>query len=551
MNTSVDKLFLIAAGGTGMRCLESFIHLCAMGMFDGKEIEVLSLDTDQANGNKSRVSNLVNTYNKIKNDGNPNSNTFFSAKINFHEFFTDYNSEAGFGNFHQITKTPRVSGKNLDENQMLADLFMENSVQVFDLSHGYRAQTHLGSYLMYHAFIDTAHKVLKGDNTMEHEDALNNFCEKLRGATEGARVFIFGSLFGGTGASSLPILPKAIEDFITITGQGKTSLPDNVKFGSTLLTEYFKFNTPKENQKSEEQDAVIADSRFFTLNSQASLQYYQNDPTIKKRFKKMYHIGWPIDPIQFSDENEKLVKTGGPTQKNDCHIVELISAAAAFDFFQSENIDNDELRWFYKTFEVDNNKLEISFNDLVGDGENGKKFARHFCALVQLMHLVLTQYEGSIGNNGVQTIIKNTQTNFTDYDNLDSNYTNHLNEYFREYFGYAIENKVFEGKWLYQIYKSLQGGALIFNHNIFSNDLSELEDIDFGKMWSEKNESYNWHKSLLQKFGKIGPSKFLEHFKDLDEVQKEFKNQDLVMPSEKFLAQLFNTFNSLNKITNI
>jgi len=551
MNTSVDKLFLIAVGGTGMRCLESFIHLCAMGMFDGKEIEVLSLDTDQANGNKSRVKNLVTTYNAIKNGGNPNSNTFFSAKINFHEFYTDYNSVAGFGNFHQITKTS-TSPNVLDDNKMLADLFMESSVQVFDLTHGYRAQTHLGSYLMYHAFIETAHKIVKGDNIKDHENYLNQFCEKLRGATEGGRVFIFGSLFGGTGASSLPILPKAIEDFISITGQGKTSLPEKVKFGSTLLTEYFKFKNPDDKQRSTDEDAVIADSRFFTLNSQASLQYYQNDPTIKKCFKKMYHIGWPIEPINFSKDDEKLVKTGGPTQKNDCHIVELISAAAAFDFFQSESIDNDELSVLYKTFEVvDNNKLEISFNDLVGDGENGKKFASHFCALVQLMHLVLTQYEGSIGNNGVQTIIKNTQTNFTDYDNLDSNYTNHLNEYFREYFGYAIENKVFEGKWLYQIYKSLQGGALIFNHNIFSNDLSELEDIDFGKMWSEKNESYNWHKSLLQKFGKIGPSKFLEHFKDLDEVQKEFKNQDLVMPSEKFLAQLFNTFNSLNKITNI
>ena len=29
-----DKLFVIAIGGTGMRCLESFVHLSAIGMFD-------------------------------------------------------------------------------------------------------------------------------------------------------------------------------------------------------------------------------------------------------------------------------------------------------------------------------------------------------------------------------------------------------------------------------------------------------------------------------------------------------------------------------------
>jgi outer membrane protein insertion porin family len=33
-----DALFVIAIGGTGMRCLESFVHLCAIGMLDGREV---------------------------------------------------------------------------------------------------------------------------------------------------------------------------------------------------------------------------------------------------------------------------------------------------------------------------------------------------------------------------------------------------------------------------------------------------------------------------------------------------------------------------------
>lgn len=91
-----DKLFVIAIGGTGMRCLESFVHLCAIGMFDNEEIEVLTLDTDQANGNKGRVEQLIELYNRIKsnetnniNGGEPNVDTFFSAKINLHRFFTN------------------------------------------------------------------------------------------------------------------------------------------------------------------------------------------------------------------------------------------------------------------------------------------------------------------------------------------------------------------------------------------------------------------------------------------------------------------------------
>ena len=42
-----EKLFVIAIGGTGMRCLESFVHLCAIGMFDNKEIEFVKMNADK------------------------------------------------------------------------------------------------------------------------------------------------------------------------------------------------------------------------------------------------------------------------------------------------------------------------------------------------------------------------------------------------------------------------------------------------------------------------------------------------------------------------
>ena len=91
-----DSLFVIAIGGTGMRCLEAFVHLCAIGMFDNEEINILTLDTDQSNGNKGRVERLIELYNKVKTDnpespgGSPNSNTFFSSKLSLYRFYTDY-----------------------------------------------------------------------------------------------------------------------------------------------------------------------------------------------------------------------------------------------------------------------------------------------------------------------------------------------------------------------------------------------------------------------------------------------------------------------------
>lgn len=70
-------LYLIAVGGTGMRCLESFVHLCAIGMFADKEIKILTIDTDAANGNKRRAEELVNRYIRIKGDSKASSETFF------------------------------------------------------------------------------------------------------------------------------------------------------------------------------------------------------------------------------------------------------------------------------------------------------------------------------------------------------------------------------------------------------------------------------------------------------------------------------------------
>ena len=52
-----------------------------------------------------------------------------------------------------------------EENKKLADLFLDKDrVQEFDLQRGYRAQTHLGSYLMYHSLIDSAVRISKGNS---------------------------------------------------------------------------------------------------------------------------------------------------------------------------------------------------------------------------------------------------------------------------------------------------------------------------------------------------------------------------------------------------
>jgi len=101
------KCFIIGIGGTGMRCLETFTHMCAMGLYDGMEFNVLTLDTDFTNGNKNRTENLIKDYNNIKKtsdskNGAASNDSFFSAKINLFEFVTDYNAN-GRKRFSELT----------------------------------------------------------------------------------------------------------------------------------------------------------------------------------------------------------------------------------------------------------------------------------------------------------------------------------------------------------------------------------------------------------------------------------------------------------------
>ena len=281
-----------------MRCLESFVHLCAIGMFDNEEINILTLDTDQTNGNKGRVEQLIDLYQKVKSEkpenidgGSPNANTFFSAKINLYRFFTDYNATER-KTYQNLSQMNSGTTEQKEDNRELSELMLDDSVRNFALDHGYRAQTHLGSMLMYNGIVEAARSVAADKSKAKSQDKeLAAFATKLAQDASNAMVFVFGSVCGGTGASSIPVIPVALTEAVRIVSGGSQSLDLKVvKFGATLLTKYFTFKAPDKSQK--EKEKIIADASNFALNSQAALQFYQADPTVKSCYKRLYHIAW-------------------------------------------------------------------------------------------------------------------------------------------------------------------------------------------------------------------------------------------------------------------
>lgn len=536
----MDKLFVVAIGGTGMRCLESFTHLCGIGMFDNQEIEILTLDTDQNNGNKGRVEELIAVYNRIKSTdaavgGTPNANTFFSAKLNLHRFFTNY-SGLGRETYKNIAKITTGTPEQQKANKLISDLFLDTaSVQEFSLEHGYRAQTHLGSMLMYHGIVEAAKNLVKGTAVQSQERELDNFISKLESAGANARVFIFGSVFGGTGASSIPVIPKALQDFVKIRSNGNSSIDfAKAKFGSTLLTEYFTFGKPDDQQKKSKANSVIADSSFFPINSQAALQFYQTDPTVQKCYKLLYHIGWPIESKKIDGGNSaNQTITGGTEQLNGCHITELLSACAAYDFFtRKDGFDSAKAEYLYKAVEFTDNSFSFSFDDFVGkENKAGEIFVNKLGAFFSLAHISLTKNGAAFNDSGIRGFIKQFESQkLNQYSTISDAECKDINEYFK-LFAYTFKDARFVPGWLYQVRNSVAPGKFLFQSKAFPDNQAELKKLDVGTIFLD--EKHHWAKGGL--FG----DRYDTFVSKLINTNPQ-DEQKVNTTKEKFLAHIFN-----------
>ena len=321
------KVFLIGIGGTGMRCLESFIHTCACGMFDDTEVHMLALDTDEYNGNFKRLQELQSYYQKLNGgDDKPKKDTFFSASLHFYKFCPAYSGQS----FEKQTNygNTQLSGEKAVSDQLI-DLFMDEDVRTMSLEHGYRAQTQMGSLLMYYAIQKAAYEAQGGD---KHQD-FRKFIEKL---AEGQNnpVFVFGSVFGGTGASSIPIIALALDKAANIMGHPH-SITNSNYFGTIILTNYFSFSTP--NKPGER---IIAKSDNFSINSQAALMFYNEDHTVKEVYKRMYILGRSNKELRNISDGNAPSDTGGEKQKNPADFIELMAALAVKDFVKECESEN-------------------------------------------------------------------------------------------------------------------------------------------------------------------------------------------------------------------
>lgn len=529
------EYFVLGIGGTGMRCIEAFIHLCAMGMLDDTTVHLLALDTDKNNGNFSRLKAVKDAYLNVKSldpaQRTAGKECFFSANLKYYEFSPNYEKRSTFKDVFGYADTQYRDRKASD----LADLVFSKDVEEFNLRHGYRAQTHLGSMMMYHSIIEAAQSDFSND--------LKRFLQSLISASSNGkpRLFILGSVFGGTGASSIPIIPQAIAKAAGIISKGASNVMENVYFGSTLLTAYFKFNLPSAAERKEQK--IIATSDKFALNSQVAMMFYQDDATVQSTYQKFYMMGTPgmdWDPMPKKTEAGAKTITGGAEQKNDSHYVEFFAACAALDFLTvDENVlhtnrTNKKADYQYRSLN-DNGKME--FQDFVGQSR-AVELAKKMSLLTVLSILC---------NNPTYDFVSSLQNGaakIAGFEDVDPEQIKNLKDYFALYHFYVDNNNTLKEGWLRQLHRSAGGSdKFLFAADMFApQTVKEQVKSDWNQPFRNEGVGRDNRFSIKlfsNKYSNIKES-FLNIYDGKDDLSAPFTNQ-----LEQLLKRVYDTLVSV------
>jgi hypothetical protein len=349
--------YFVGVGGTGARCLEAVVYLAAAGLFDG-DLHVLLIDPDANNGNSSFAEGLMGYYYLVQHERQPRGAQFpprmmlrahpapppvlFQPRINAGgQFPARWNVQQR--NSRRFSEVIEYASRPAKLRNFL-DLFYQSSDLGMDLEVGYQGRTNVGAVALKQDLEET--RSIK-------QAGLHEFLAALTADLQNgeARVFISGSVFGGTGAAGIPTIPALIR------GLDAAALPQNsrdkLRWGCALMAPYFTF--PR-NTSGGAGLGPGTDSTKHPVATQAALLHYAHTPP---GYQHAYLLGSPYRN-QTNDRNHP----GGDRQRNLPHYAELVAALAAWDFYSLPEIHQEERKLHYADSFDNETDLGVSWETL-------------------------------------------------------------------------------------------------------------------------------------------------------------------------------------------
>ncbi len=328
--------FVFGIGGTGARVIRSLTMLLASGArlaHAGKIIPII-VDVDAENEDTARTVKALDLYKKIRaeawGEGTDNVEGFFGAHLNTlssqkatetegirDEFQMKFAGIAStFGEYLRVADMEAIDAEFLDA---LYDSSPRNSPAAelnLELTKGFKGNPNIGCIVF---------------NELENSPEFKYFQNAIG---EDDRIFVVSSIFGGTGSAGFPQLLKLIK-------ASRNARVSSARIGAITVMPYFAVQ--------EESESAIDSARFMS-KTKAALSYYEKE---MEGLDAMYYIYDKAGSLPY--ENHE----GGREQRNDAHLVELLSAASIIHF-----TNKDE-----KTFEptTQYHEFGIKRNDPVVD----------------------------------------------------------------------------------------------------------------------------------------------------------------------------------------
>ncbi|MEM8719532.1 MAG: hypothetical protein AAGE84_09525 [Cyanobacteria bacterium P01_G01_bin.39] len=303
-----NSLYAIGIGGTGAKCLEAIAQLAAVGLFADTPIKLLFVDADETNGSLERAKDSLSIYRKCQKllaVGGNSSWLKTPIKLYYPDLWSPFGKTntnkdlASFYSYNNLQQNPEGLGN-------LFDVLYTEEERKASLDVGFRGRPAIGSAVMSHLDLDNLEDDPWASLT---QDILADV-----GSGNSPRIFLCGSIFGGTGASGLPTLGRLIYNKL------EKEKIQGAKISCLFVLPYFRF--PQPTGKDAANQEVYARSEQFLLNTEAALRYYVNQ---NQNFHTVYLLGnQNLSNYQFS--------IGKNTQKNEPHFIEVYSALAARHF---------------------------------------------------------------------------------------------------------------------------------------------------------------------------------------------------------------------------
>lgn len=313
--------YIFAIGGTGARVLRSLTMLLAAGCKGTSAKDTIIpviIDYDTENGSTRQTQVLLECYQRIhdaayKTD-DENNETFFCTPVRKLKEISKapdmFNQSSKFDVFLGDNEVKSTFGDHIgfstinDANGTQSTRYLLEAL--YDKSEGVNAELMLSLEKGFKGCPNIGCVVTKRLTSTEE---LQQFMIMI-GKED--NVLIVGSIFGGTGASGIPMLLDLF------TANNGISVK---KIGVIAVEPYFKV-APS--------DKSVINSATFEAKTKAALEAYDLGSSVNKQADAVYYVG--DDSASVALKNEE----GGAEQINPAHFAELIAGICAIDFMGRE-----------------------------------------------------------------------------------------------------------------------------------------------------------------------------------------------------------------------